>query len=261
MRYASIYLIINKINNKKYIGQTIFCVEDRWKAHIRSKNSNAPLHLAFKKYGVENFSFIELCSTTSEENTNYLEEYFIKYYKCYGNKGYNRTYGGDASSGKFTEEVRLKMRLAKLGKPGNNRKGNQSGSTEDKKSGHAQRLEDETTNVEYNSSTSFRQPSKFEINKDKIIEIYLKSNSTYKVKEELDLEVTSVKNYLRKWGVLKSQSEAASQRNKNRYKVNDELKNKIVETYQILKSGNKTAKELNVPEKTVYRVLKAEKIV
>ena len=58
-----IYLIENKINEKKYIGKTYLNIEKRWKQHCNdSKRFNRPLYQAMKKYGIENFSINQLAA-------------------------------------------------------------------------------------------------------------------------------------------------------------------------------------------------------
>ena len=62
-----IYKITNTINQKSYIGQSNF-IERRLAQHKspyeQERFSNKPLYQAFKKYGIENFTFevIEECS-------------------------------------------------------------------------------------------------------------------------------------------------------------------------------------------------------
>lgn len=94
-----IYLITNKINNKKYIGKTTQSIRKRWQEHIKDSKKEKceirPLYRAIRKYGVENFSIkqVEKC------NVNILserEQYWIQYYDTY-KKGYNATIGGDSS--------------------------------------------------------------------------------------------------------------------------------------------------------------------
>ena len=66
---VGIYKITNLINNKAYIGQSIN-IESRWRHHKAdsknklSENYEKILYRAFRKYGIENFSFevIEQCS-------------------------------------------------------------------------------------------------------------------------------------------------------------------------------------------------------
>lgn len=94
---CGIYKITNLINNKVYIGQSIQ-LKERWQQHLTSKKKYI-IYEAFKKYGIENFSFevIEYCSP---DNLNEREKYWISYYhsfigdpECHG---YNMTLGGDS---------------------------------------------------------------------------------------------------------------------------------------------------------------------
>lgn len=260
MRYGSIYLIENKVNGKKYVGQTIFTVDVRWNNHIKGPKKSA-VAKAIQKYGVDNFNFIELCSSTNEEYLNELEVSFIKEFKCYGSYGYNMTFGGDASKGKFTPEVRKKMSLAKLGKKRGPRKDNQSGSSRVKTQQHAQRLEDETTNVEYNSSTSPRLPSKYELLKPRILEMYLNFNSSPYIAKQLNLDKSQILRYLKKWGALRSISEAYSIRNKKRYRILDETKKQICVDFLSGLNLNDLNKKYKISQKRISLVLKEENIV
>lgn len=91
-----IYKITNTLNNKVYIGQTIKPVEKRFNQHKNNYTkeyfSQLALYKAFRKYGVENFTFEEI-----EEVENDLlderEKYWISFYDSYYN-GYNSTIGG-----------------------------------------------------------------------------------------------------------------------------------------------------------------------
>ena len=92
---CGIYKITNLTNGHSYIGQSI-CIEQRWKNHAYygKDHENYPLYRAFKKYGIENFSFeiIEEC------DPNLLDEkeiYWIKFYNTTSSDGgYNQTSGG-----------------------------------------------------------------------------------------------------------------------------------------------------------------------
>lgn len=96
---CGIYKITNKINNKIYIGLSKN-IEHRWNLHIKeSKNEKYPqfnysIHKAFRKYGLENFSF-EIIEITDEEKLFEREIYWISFYDSYNN-GYNETFGGDS---------------------------------------------------------------------------------------------------------------------------------------------------------------------
>ncbi len=95
-----IYKITNSLNNKSYIGKSSH-IESRWLYHTTrfndSKEWNKSLYQAFRKYGIENFTF-EVIEEMSEEYYNKFgnnrEEFWIIYYNSLNN-GYNETAGGD----------------------------------------------------------------------------------------------------------------------------------------------------------------------
>lgn len=97
-----IYCFTNKINNKKYIGQSVD-IKQRWRLHKTSafspdnKDYNSYFHNALRKYGWDNFNKEVLTECTKEE-LNELEKYYIKKFDtCNRENGYNLTYGGDSS--------------------------------------------------------------------------------------------------------------------------------------------------------------------
>ena len=94
---AFIYKITNDINQKIYIGKTERNIEERFKEHCREyrkkRCEKRPLYAAMKKYGPEHFH-VELVEET--DNPEEREQYWIKYYNCYGSTGYNATMGGDS---------------------------------------------------------------------------------------------------------------------------------------------------------------------
>lgn len=101
--YSNIYLVTNKINNKKYIGQSID-VERRWKQHIKdSKNKKLKsryFYAAINKYGLENFSLEIIDENIPIDKINEREIFWINYYNCYAPNGYNLTKGGEGSLGR-----------------------------------------------------------------------------------------------------------------------------------------------------------------
>lgn len=115
---TGIYLIKNLINNKVYVGQSIN-IKARWSEHKRKLNKNCHdnLHLqnSWNKYGANNFEFkvIEECDLDS---INEREIYYIYKYNsaCYEN-GYNKTLGGQDSTRAYTDEIKEKMSLIRLG--------------------------------------------------------------------------------------------------------------------------------------------------
>lgn len=94
-----IYKIENNINHKIYIGQSKD-IERRWKDHrthiYYTKNDELPLYRAFRKYGIDNFSFkiIEQCAI---KDLNEREKYYIKKFDSVVPNGYNVTLGGSNS--------------------------------------------------------------------------------------------------------------------------------------------------------------------
>lgn len=113
---GSIYLIINKINNKKYVGQTVQNVNVRFNSHCL-KNSGCPkLRNAIQKYGKENFKIITLkvfaCSDfeTLHKQLDYWETWYIEYYHSV-EQGYNCTYGGQNAK-VYSEETKNKMSIS-----------------------------------------------------------------------------------------------------------------------------------------------------
>ncbi|MBN1046202.1 hypothetical protein DVW08_12705 [Clostridium botulinum] len=131
-----IYKVINKINNKIYIGQTTQTIERRWEGHLYDckKAKNNKFYNAINKYGKENFK-IEIVENdiSSQALLNEREIYWIKFYDSY-KSGYNSTLGGEESpmhykavrekvsstnKGRvFSEEHRKKISIAHKGKPG-----------------------------------------------------------------------------------------------------------------------------------------------
>jgi group I intron endonuclease len=89
-----IYCLKNKINNKKYIGQSIN-IEKRFLEHFNnSKNPNAngynsKFYRAIRKYGIHNFEF-SIIEELSLDKLNERETFWIQYYDSYKN-GYNST--------------------------------------------------------------------------------------------------------------------------------------------------------------------------
>lgn len=94
-----IYKIENNITHLVYIGQSRN-IEQRWHnhcSHINSaRNDGLPLYRAFRKYGVENFSFsvVELCAI---EELDEKEKFYIQKYNSFAPNGYNLTLGGQCS--------------------------------------------------------------------------------------------------------------------------------------------------------------------
>ena len=114
---GKIYLIKNKINGKRYVGQTIQKISWRWKQHLRdSKKLDYPLYKAIRKYGIENFDVSELDSTENLAELDDLERKHVKLQKSFidwKQGGYNLTEGG---WGHHNVSIETKAKLSKLHK-------------------------------------------------------------------------------------------------------------------------------------------------
>lgn len=96
---GNIYIIKNTINDKVYIGQTLFDVETRWKQHLQEakKHTNRHLYNAINYYGEDKFYYEILVKDVEDKDLNDLEKHYIKLYDSF-NSGYNMTIGGEGGS-------------------------------------------------------------------------------------------------------------------------------------------------------------------
>ena len=104
-----VYCHTNKINGKKYIGQTCQSVSDRWGSNGRGyKKSPTHFWYAIKKYGWSNFEHEIIKDNLTLDEANFWEEYYINLFNTTNeNYGYNCRHGGKA--GLHTENTKKKM--------------------------------------------------------------------------------------------------------------------------------------------------------
>ncbi len=113
-----IYLIINRINNKKYIGQTILTVSERWNRHCWSctiKSKKMIISTAIEKYGRNNFYIFEIDYATTLEESNRKEVFWGLFYNTLSPSGYNLKLGGRKYS-VISEETKRKISIAHQGR-------------------------------------------------------------------------------------------------------------------------------------------------
>lgn len=132
--YGTIYCFTNKVNGKKYVGQTRNGVDRRAYEHQRSAKTPSDssydqvFHRAIRKYGWDNFILTVLADNIdNQEDLDYLEDYFIQYYQTLTPQhGYNARTGGRYYSlispesihkmcmakGELTEEEVIELRIA-----------------------------------------------------------------------------------------------------------------------------------------------------
>ena len=94
-----IYLITNKLNNKKYVGQTISDdINTRWKQYKKMDKTSIGrcLYNSLVKYGVDNFNFQIICVCFNEDCNKFEKEY-IKKINTISPNGYNLMEGGNNS--------------------------------------------------------------------------------------------------------------------------------------------------------------------
>ena len=117
-KITGIYKIENKINNKKYIGQSKNILR-RWQHHRhylnKNQHENPYLQNEWNKYSENNFTF-EIIHKCNETELNQWEEYYINKYDtfCDRSKGYNLQSGGDYQQ--LSDEVCQKISEKNSGK-------------------------------------------------------------------------------------------------------------------------------------------------
>ena len=119
--FNCIYMYINKVNGKRYVGKA----KDFNERHKQHLEGTLLIDKKLREYGEENFETVILAEDVDDNRINEYEKFFIKRKRShvsYGT-GYNRTWGGDGGdirSG-MTEEQRKehsrKVSEAKKGKP------------------------------------------------------------------------------------------------------------------------------------------------
>lgn len=117
----NIYKIVNKINNKVYIGQTKRDINLRFSDHksrINSKRKNdiaCRIYQAMKEYGTENFYIELLEQVTTPKEADEREKYWISILKSTDeNFGYNIDKGGHVISEKCRQARIQQMIGSKL---------------------------------------------------------------------------------------------------------------------------------------------------
>jgi len=123
MTKGNIYKIVNKINQKVYIGCTINSLEHRFNEHIYrcfNTDSNSKLYNSIKKYGKENFEIILITECKLSEIYE-TEKKYIKEYSSYED-GMNSTFGGEGCLG-YVHSVEIRKKISEGTKNGNSHKG------------------------------------------------------------------------------------------------------------------------------------------
>jgi len=116
----SVYIHINKINNKVYIGITSQKPTKRW-GNGKNYKKGTLFRNAIDKYGWNNFEHKILYENLEQEIACEIEQQLISEYRSTDKRfGYNNSIGGEigtlGSHHKLSEETKQKMSIAKKGK-------------------------------------------------------------------------------------------------------------------------------------------------
>lgn len=95
-----IYILTNKINGKKYVGQTRKTFEKRLSQHVSNANKyqyhNMPIVRAIRKYDISEFDYEVI--TYSKEDLDEMEIIYIKKLNTIVPNGYNIKFGGQGNN-------------------------------------------------------------------------------------------------------------------------------------------------------------------
>lgn len=128
--FGLIYMYVNKLNNKKYIGKSMeYRFTTRVSQHRKDK-TNSHFARAKKKYGLENFNIIILEDGIPRDILSEKEIYYISLYDTMNN-GYNSSKGGeggDTFTSRSEESKQItKLKMSHILKTNNGNKGQYKG--------------------------------------------------------------------------------------------------------------------------------------
>ena len=114
--YGIVYMVINTINNKKYVGVSIHSFKQRYHGNMPLNTHNKHLKRSIEEYGIENFKIIEEYAIGySKEHLDYLEDEIIVNFNLINPSfGYNKKRGG--SNGTPGDEAKKKNSESHKGK-------------------------------------------------------------------------------------------------------------------------------------------------
>lgn len=101
-----VYIAINTINNKSYIGKTNNIIRRIQEHYISSENPYSVFHKALNKYGRKSFKWYILYETDDEHECFFQEMQYIKKFNTL-KKGYNShpgLYGGESQKYSIKDE-------------------------------------------------------------------------------------------------------------------------------------------------------------
>jgi len=108
-RFVGIYRIVNNVNGKMYVGQTLDSFHRRYISHKYDCSHNMrrnKLYNSMRKYGWDNFSFEILDFCDNPDRIDDLERFYIKRFDTIQN-GFNLDSGGNQNK-HHSEETKRK---------------------------------------------------------------------------------------------------------------------------------------------------------
>jgi group I intron endonuclease len=174
-----IYCAINKINGKRYIGQTTQTLKKRQIQHQnKAKYEKIDTYFAnsLRKYGCENFDWVILDTSNNIEDLNLMEKEYILLYNSVAPNGYNLQSGGL----NFTHSELTKKKLSKA------HEGKTLSKEHRKKIGESLKgriHSSETLKKLSETKKGEKNPNYQQLNDQRIIDLYENGMSTIKIAE------------------------------------------------------------------------------
>ena len=113
-----VYKVTNKVNNKVYIGKTVFTLDYRKNQHEKAalRGCEIYFHKAIRKHGLDAFVWETLYESPDDSTLCDYETKFIQEHNSFGILGYNLTFGGEGSDGRIvSDDTKKKLSLQKIG--------------------------------------------------------------------------------------------------------------------------------------------------
>jgi len=103
-----IYVLENKVNGMKYVGQTVQKLKKRLNSH---KSADSFIDRALRKYGIDSFEKL-LLENVPDEELDYWEEHYIQECNSLVPNGYNLMTGGNKNKHHHEETIKKMREIA-----------------------------------------------------------------------------------------------------------------------------------------------------
>lgn len=241
---AIIYCITNLINNKKYVGETIYDIKTRWQGHLRTwknprpRDTTRPLYRAFTKYGIDNFT-VQILEYCNDAERFQREQYWIYELDTvsWHNKGYNLTIGGESGTVTITDEAVLEaykqcssvIEIAQM-----------LNCNPDTIYKRFKKLQLPFYTTTRNSSIKWE-----ELKEDLIKEYNLTNITAKELARKINVHESTLRKHLKQWGVTISRKRVISK----------DIEKEIISLFQNTNSIKQCAKTFHLSDDTIRSVL------